>query len=424
VNASNDQALDRLTARLARVRPATGSGAAYRADLASRPAHAPFSRDDGTWLLVTELAIQGILSDVADPAPDRFAAVTIARRHLGDSAVADGCRHDPPNRQPSPADPLRVLAEQMEYFGSLRLAATLLDAGQALGDWTTIDIGRILAQRARLARKFGDSGGALDRLAQLERLAILAHDDELRVRARLGRAALHQIAGNYPATERQAASCAALARRCGFSRLEAAARVGLISCAAHRGDYASALRYAAQTLQELRGETVAESEHAANLGRLLLDIGEPAAAYTVFARTVVDARLPHVLYPALGGLAVAAAATSAVEVVWWASRQVEAAAHGRGSLYESAAALIDCASALAGIGADKRAIELRDRAAELATLNGFHEIRYAAGDLNLEPVVAERNVRRSPAARRVIDQIAHWSPVELPAAVSLDSSLV
>jgi tetratricopeptide (TPR) repeat protein len=265
--------------RLAKTRPIGSPLQAYRLDLSGRLANAPFSGNDGVWLTISELVAAHCAAGRESTATPVLRAIELAVQHLGSDAVAKGCRHDPVDRVGASAiTPIRVIAEHVEHAGLLRVAAVLLDAVQAIADVDPLDRGRIAAQRARIARKLGDSEGAADRYTELEALAEDLNDDELRSRALLGRAAAAQVSGNYPETERLAAACVSLATSRGYLGLAAAARVGLVSCAAHRGDLDAALQHAWTSIGALHDNPVAEAEYTANLGRLLLDMGQTAAA--------------------------------------------------------------------------------------------------------------------------------------------------
>lgn len=360
--------------------------------------------------------------DVSEPPVAR--ALELARQHLGSESVARGCRHDPPGRSStSEVEPLRVLAEDIEHAGALRLAATLLDGVQAIAGLDPLDRGRIAAHRARIARKLQDVEGAADRYVELQALADEHDDDELRARVLLGRAAIAQVSGNYPETERLATECIAVANRRGFLRLAAAARVGLVSCAAHRGDYDAALRHAWTSIGALRDDPIAEAEYAANLGRLLLDMGQFAAARGSFARAATMTNAAHVALLALGGLALASAGENDTRTVRWAVRQVLAGDGRHNSPYEYAGALYECAEALAKIGQVEEASSLRDRASSLAARSGFHELRYRAEELVIEtpPPPARRPIQEESQA--ILNMLVHSAPSELPElVVSLSSS--
>jgi hypothetical protein len=123
---------------------------------------------------------------------------------------------------------------------------------------------------------------------------------------------------------------------------------------------------------------------------------------------------PHIVLPALGGLALASASHDDPDTVRWAARQVLAGRARHSLLYEYAAALYECAKALTMIGDKTEASSVRERAAALAQRNGFHELRYRADDLDIEHTRARQRPRVQRDSEIILRELVQSAPSELP----------
>lgn len=312
-----------------------------------------------------------------------------------------------------------VLAEQMEHAGFLNLAACSLDALESLNPNTTpVQLGRILAQRARVASKQGKLEEAYERFLRLEKFSREANSDELKARAAVGLSALAQVRGNYPELQRLSRRALRFARRTRIRALLRHAHGGLMIAAGIAGDLPRALEHGWDMYSASVGDPDREAEVLQNLGQALLDAGQPALARAAFS-VVVSRRLkPRVILPALGGLALASALTERRDSVHWATLQVERTEENAVPRYALASALLECAIALASVGSLESAEQFRARAASLGEAHGFHEVVMRAEELlqaSKRPIPSGLGARAEKAARA----LTWMEPEILPESVRM-----
>jgi hypothetical protein len=389
-----------------RRRPLRSAGTAFRADVVARHGD-EFSDAAGGWVAVSTLLAHGAIDD----------ARALAMSMLDPAVVARGCIPDPDDGSAgSPTSVLRLVAEQAEDAGALHLAASILDAYLSVDpDLTAIDQGRVIAQRARIAWKQGDSDYAEAQYREVERLGRRSAQPELRARAWIGYTALAHVRGNYPRMKYWAARALRLARANEWLHLQALARKSLMVVSAMGGDYDAALVHAWAAFTASTGDPIGQAGTLLGLSQLLLDIGSPEAARGGFASILSEAGPARIVLPALGGFAMSNAALGNPVPVRWAAEQAVAGARA-GHQYPAAAVLCECARALASIGDVAEARRLRDDALTIARARGYHEIVFRAEAIDVDHGPASTTPARplSVRAERVASNVARLYPAELP----------
>jgi len=305
---------------------------------------------------------------------------------------------------------LREVADAAEDGGALRLAdALMLLAYREFGvEAGVLEQGRVLAQRARIARKLGDREAA-EALYQEVRgwgggLA------EMQARADIGNAMLARERGNIPAMRAHFTSALENAKACESNELIAMAHHGMMLAAASAKRFDEALLHAWAAFRDIRGDTVREGEALLNVAQAAFDLGHPDVALHIFA-TALARRLPKRLeLPALGGAAMAAASIGDGDTLQRVVRRTEQVVGGDDFKYDAVAALAEIAKACALIGApDAEARRLA--ALQAATRAGFHEIAF--GLELVRPKTAERRstALASDTVRQVLedaDSLGNW----------------
>src|SRR5205823_6626870 len=95
-----------------------------------------------------------------------------------------------------------------------------------------LNSGRILAQRARISRKLGETDLALGRYRHLRRKARRLKSNELLLRTWVGYGAMAQTRGNYPEVRRWSSRIVERASARGYGRLASAGHAGLMVASA------------------------------------------------------------------------------------------------------------------------------------------------------------------------------------------------
>src|SRR5437867_12080550 len=135
---------------------------AYRKDVEKRKG--PVGKDDGSWIVIS--TIVGHIAYAVGKDRRRFLddAASMATGLFDPASLAYGCALDPQrvDRRSSIAI-LRLLAERMESAGTLNLSMSLLEGMNAVLPVDSVNSGRVLAQRARIAWKLGKTDLALAR---------------------------------------------------------------------------------------------------------------------------------------------------------------------------------------------------------------------------------------------------------------------
>ncbi len=323
------------------------------------------------------------------------------------AALAYGCAFDPPKvDRTSSIAVLRLLAEKMEYAGTLNLATSLLEGLAGVLPVDSVNAGRVLAQRARLSWKAGKTDLALARYRHLRRKARKLGSGELALRSFAGFAVLAQMRGNFPAVRRWSDLLVSGAERGEYKRLASLGHHGLMLVNARAGKIKDAITHGWSAFCGREGHQEGQVEVLSNIGQLFLEAGRPEIARSAFVRVLVARPSIRVCVPALGGYALASAALSDSRAVHWAAAEASAISDRPGFGYETASTLLDCASALEAIGETPYASVLRARGSTIAQYAGYHELVHRAETasslvpsrgLTELPISVEQGIAQLPA---------------------------
>jgi len=397
----------------------TPAAAAYRADLGERDQ--PFGRADGDWITVATVLEHATLVD--EPARGKMLreAVELARKIVGASEVQRLAEREWQDRDRSASEAIVILADKVHNDGALNLAATIYDALlSADSSLNVVQRGRILTKRARVEWKCGRLDEAADRYRHIEALGRRAKSSELSIRALIGFVSLSQMRGEHEEMHRCARRAARLAERDGLSKLAREAHSGLMIVASLNGRFDDALVHGWTVYQLSIGDPVDEGGVLGNLGQVLLNSGYIDAARAAFA-SVVSRELPaRIIVPALGGLALASAASKHDLTTEWAAREVLRVNPGAVSRYALASALLECGWALTRVGRKKTAMRCRTAGLELAGQYDLHELieRNAIEEATPNsPFVAALNKRAASVAL----ELTSMEPRRLPQHVQLSA---
>ena len=387
----------------------------YRADLPL--GGAPPSEVDGETIIVATLLRHAVSAAETVKAKTRLVreATRLAKISLGKEALARGCAYDPPG-QKSDLDVLRLIAERTEQRGSLEMAANFFEALAALAEPGSLTAGRIVAERARNARKRGYLDLSYAQLQHLRSYARHLRSAELEVRAQLGLGALAQSSGNLPAMRRHALKAVRLGEQHGYKRLQSIALNGLATQTALAGEFVRAAGYAWRGFVACAGDVRAEHEFLLALGQILLDAGHAPSARDTFVLLLNREPRLRLALPAFGGFVLALAEVGDVGEVHRTVRRVTTLAKTRGHQREVASALVDCGRALNAIGERDRAATILRRASRLASHSGFHDLVHLA-EQQLTPAAS-----RPEPARLTGDALvaAKWVTISAPAGLRSD----
>jgi tetratricopeptide (TPR) repeat protein len=350
--------------------------AAYREDLSRRGAREPFGPSDATWISVAT-----ILSHAVDvPIESRSPLLPMLRE------IVDG---DPTLRDVLPAEAqssgefeldgvspiVRVIVARMEDAGALNLAySTLTILADADLRLSAIERGRVLAHLGRVAWKAGALETAREHYRRTEVLGRTAGSSELRVRAWIGYSIVARLRGNYPEVRKWGARAAHEADRVGLAALGSLAYHSLMVSAAVGRDLNGALVYGWRAYQNAIGDASKEAEALLNLSQFLLECEQPEAALRGFAATLDRSPSARLALPALGGMALAAAALGQGQVVQATRARTERVIETVVLPYEHAGALLELSEALRTIGDVTAAASCRERALAIAERHSYHEI--------------------------------------------------
>jgi tetratricopeptide (TPR) repeat protein len=176
------------------------------------------------------------------------------------------------------------------------------------------------------------------------------------------------------------------------------------------------------TVYELSvGDPIDEAEILQNLGQALLDSGFSDTARAVFAALVARELPVRIMLPALGGLALASAASGHAATTEWAADEVERVDRLLAPNYALASALVECAVALSRIGRDDASERCRQAALRLALAENYYEVAYRAEDLDRSNLTARGAPSRALTKRaaRIARALEWMEPQQLPAHVAL-----
>ena len=393
---------------------------AYRADLSQSPGRARLTQsDDDLIALGTVLSrCQQVRSREGGPEVAmrlRGECVSIARRILrreervfASSSLVGPC--DPPDAVAM----LRDVVEVAEDGGALRIADALLvlafrEFGVEAGP---LEQGRLIAQRARIARKRGDRESAD---ALYEEVRVWGGGlPELRARADIGRAMLARERGNVPAMRQLFTSALAHASASGASDVIAMSHHGLMVAAAASGQYGDAVLHAWAAFRGVEGDRIREGEALLNVAQAVLELGQPRIALHTFV-AAISRNLPRRLeLPALGGAAQAAAAVGELAFLQRVVTRAGLLA-GDDQSYEAVAAVAEVATALSTVH-DPAAASWHASALSAAKKSGFHEIVFRLENVDARTVDEPSTVPDPDALRHVladVDSIGDWDALKV-----------
>jgi hypothetical protein len=359
--------------------------AAYRRDvdsLADAPTSAPELGHSLEHWLSFGIALESVLHAVTSTAPESGGrAVEEAVRNHGRRLleVAEDCGFA---SERDPSTPLAIeelttltrrVADTAEQRGALWLAYAMLAALEGLeGAMSPLELGRVLAQRARVARKADSSEVAETLYKRVDTLGRTAGEPELAARAAIGFGVLAQFKGNLPLAARQYEKAAHAATRAGDADLLRTAQHGRMVIAARRNAFSDALAFGWDAFAAATGQPEQEAEMLINLAQLAFDTGHPTPALQGFMAALARRPGPRMLLPALGGAARAAAALDRWTVVHWCSTRIDEVAHEGSFAYPTASALLDLALATA-VARPMLAEQYARRALRLSEQFQFHE---------------------------------------------------
>jgi hypothetical protein len=198
---------------------------------------------------------------------------------------------------------------------------------------------------------------------------------ELTARAAIGFGVLAQVRGNLPLAARHFAKAARIAALVGDVDLLYLARHGRMVIAAKRGAFADALSFGWEAFAAAAGNSEEEADMLLNLAQIAFDTGHPGPALQGFAAALARRPGPHLLLPALGGAARAAAALDRMDVVLWCSARIDDFAYEGSFAYSIASALLDLALATVRTR-PTLAEQYVNRALQLTTEFHFHELEH------------------------------------------------
>jgi hypothetical protein len=250
----------------------------------------------------------------------------------------------------------------------------LLGALERVGDtMSPLELGRVYAQRARVARKADSSDVAQVLYKRVDALGRTAGEPELTARAAIGFGVLAQFRGNLPLAAQQYEKAARAATRVGDAELLRIAQHGRMVIASKRNAFSDALSFGWDAFAAANGQPEREAEMLINLAQLAFDTGHPAPALRGFMAALARRPGPRMVLPALGGAARAAAALDRWTVVHWCGTRVDEVAHEGSFAYPIASALLDLALATA-ISRPMLAEQYARRALKLSEQFQFHEL--------------------------------------------------
>lgn len=275
----------------------------------------------------------------------------------------------------------RRVADRAEQAGALHLANTVLyELERARELVPLVEHGRVIAQRARIARKANAHDVALVLYKRVAALGRTLSSGELRARAAVGFGVLAQFRGNLPLAARHFRSAARDAKRAGAADVLRVARQGQLTIAAKRGAFSSALVYGWHAYRDAWGNDEAEAEMLLNLAQLAFDVGRTDAALAGFTAALARRPGPRLALPALGGAGRAAGAAGRIDLLDRYARDVDAYRDDESFAYPMASALLDLALGFAAH--DRPKAQERVKAGLVLTAkHGFHELDFQLREL-------------------------------------------
>jgi hypothetical protein len=264
------------------------------------------------------------------------------------------------------------------------LTEALLNAYLFSGDAISpVERARFDTLRGRLARKRGDLAEAEAHYRLVRRRAATLGVPELQVRADIGFAVLARLRGNIPASREAGARAAATADKHRLFRLAALAHHTLMVAAASAEDWDGAIAHAWHSYRYVSGDSIAEAAQLADLAQLFYDMGHFDIAAAGFAVALTRPMPRHLLLPALGGAALAAARLGRRAAVEEYGTQAREYGNNATFSYAVAACWLEIAEAFLLLGHREDADGFRLSALQIASMSGYHELAYRAEHLHL-----------------------------------------
>jgi tetratricopeptide (TPR) repeat protein len=299
---------------------------------------------------------------------------------------------------------VRHVANTVEDADALNLANVLLHLALLAGESIEpVEVGRILAQRARIARKAGALAQARTLYEETLALGNEIGSDELVARAHLGFGLMARARGNLPEDHRQIILAAEPAQRSGVGDVKRMVHQELMVLAALRRDFDEATLHAWAAFRDVEGDSVEGATALVNMGQALLDAGRTRVALRVFSAGLSRNPPTRLALPMLGGAARAAALLERHDLTRRFVSEIDARATGAHLRPEAVSALGEAARALAGFAPDEA--EARRQAAHTeAVRSGFHQIVFELDRLETQIQTARPSSTPSVEVERVIEE--------------------
>jgi hypothetical protein len=312
---------------------------------------------------------------------------------------------------------VREAADIGEEGGALRLADALLflayrEFGYEAG---YLEQGRLIAQRARIARKRGLPAIAEELYKHVHEWGVQRSLPELDARADIGMAMLARERGNIPEMSMLFARAFESAQLGDSKEVLAVAHHGMMLSAVAVKAFDRAIVHAWTAFRVVRGNRLQEGDALLNLGQVILDSGEPSVALHAFVAALALGLPRRLEFPALGGAAVAAAAVGDRATLERVINRADRLSLQTDLKYDALAALTEIVSALSMIG-DARSEARRELVLEEAEAANFHELVFRLTEAG---VGAPRSTAPTPPAVagvfRDVEAMREWD--ELLAAL-------
>jgi len=276
--------------------------------------------------------------------------------------------------------------------------------------------GRLVAQQARVFRKISELDISLELYQEVEQLAEIDNDVELRARGALGRGVIARVRGNYPEARRRFLSILEYEPVTDELRdLHAWACDGLLMVSATARDFEAALRYGARAVKVTR-----RPEHRAellvNLSNVCLEVGQYRAALNTYLRALAQTRFHHIKLPALGSAAIAAARLGERYVVDELTRSGLDLMTSSRLDYEVADMLREFGDAWEVLGDAASARKFREQSMARAQRGGFFEIQHRVEEaMRARPTVPPPSPL-APDAMAIASQLSGGDSLDLLSA--------
>jgi len=398
------------------------AAAAYRSDMKGRQRGDSFGPHDGTWIEIASLLEHATHVDDTDAAVLIRDAVELAESIVAESELSMFSDRVPAlRRQRGIVESIQLLTQELETAGAKSLAALMLESlAAAHKTISVVELGRVTAQRARIAWKSGGIERARALYRHVQNLGHQSGEVELDIRAKLGFASIANAERDLQEARRLSTAVARLADRHGYKALSRTAHNILMVAAATHGKFNEALLHAGK-LHELAGtNSVALSEILVNIGQLLYSAGHPEPSRAAFGAVLAKTQPAAVGLPALGGFALACSALGDDSAVAWTFAELQRQAPRANAPLQTASAFCECATALLTVGDVTKATIAKETAFHLATKYGFQALAERASAIEVtaapeKPVPCVLSPRASVVARR----IESLQPRRFPFRVSL-----